>query len=323
MKVLSLSNGNQELQHVGQEILFKLSTYMYGTPFNMHQKYLSSLLNQIEGLDIECTEVTEQVILLSGVIRICGVHASNLNLLKPKIIIALSSTCPEGQIRILTAIAEVILQWNHVALEKAEEEHEHKLLKEFLEEIVSPYLIWKAGTSAESVRTMATACLCATIQGAALTVGQLLISDYAEQIVPLIEDNSVGTRAYSIRALLSSGPLELTKFKSLVFQVLARLDDASSEVRELSAKCLGILKPVITDEVQQDVDSIIDQVIERMILHLESPEQKLQELLAGSIQMIGKNFPVLLKKHVEAIPEKYPFKRLLLDNHTESVESSQ
>lgn len=323
MKVLSLSNGNQEIHDLGQEVLFKLSTYMYGSLFNMHQKYLSSLLHQIEGLDIETTEVTDQIILLSGIIRICGVHGSNLNMLKPKIIIALKNTCPEGRIRILTAIAEAILQWNHVALEKGEEEHEHELLKEFLEEIVLPYLTWNAGTSAESVRTMATACLCATIQGAALTVGQSLITDFAEQIVPLIEDNSVRTRAYSIRALHTSGPLELTKFKPLIFQVLARLDDASSEVRELSAKCLGILKPIINDEVQQDVDTIVDQVIERMILHLESPEQKLQELLAGSIQSIGKSFPELLKKHVEAIPEKYPFKRLLLDNHGESVESSQ
>uniref|UniRef100_A0A336M6X9 DNA polymerase zeta catalytic subunit n=1 Tax=Culicoides sonorensis TaxID=179676 RepID=A0A336M6X9_CULSO len=290
MKVMCLSAENNEIQTLGYEVLQKISTFSYTSVEDLHQRYISYVLNQIEGLDIEVTEVIESILFLSGYIRISGLNLSNIAIYQPHIIVALKNTCPEGQILTFKSIAEVMLKWSDKSLPDGETQDELPKLESFIKEVISPYLIWHAGQSAETVRTMATACLCSTVQGTAKNISQQLIETFSGELIPLIEDCSIRTRAYAIRALLSAGPLEPEKLKPLIFQVLARLDDPCAEVRELAATCLGHLKPKIDEERKQEWYSTIDQVIERMILHLESPEEKLKELLAKSLKIIGQDF---------------------------------
>lgn len=308
MKVMSLGTDDEEVQTLGKEILEKISSFTYASVQHLHDRYSSFLLKQIEGLDIETDEVLPQILLLSGVIRISHLHISNLKTFQPYILLALKNTCPEGQVSIFKSIAEVMLQWKDHTEGSADDEFTY--LKTFIQEVISPYLIWHAGRSAETVRTMATACLCATIQGSSSSIAEQLITHFSTELIPLIEDNSVRTRTLSLRILLSSGPMEADKLKPIVFQVSARLDDPCAEVRELAGTCLGHVQPLESEK--QHWESIIDQIVERMILHLESPEVKLKEVLAASLHQIGSAFPKVYEKHLNALPDSNPVKKLLV-----------
>lgn len=306
---MSLGSDNEEVQTLGKEILSKISAFTYASVQNLHDRYTVHLLTQIEGLDIETNEVHDQILLLSGVIRNSGMHISNIKTFQPYIILALKNTCPEGQVLIFKSIAESMLQWKDNLLSNAEGEGEYTHLKTFIEEVISPYLMWHAGRSAETVRTMATACLCATVQGSNQNIAEQLINTFSSELIPLIEDNSIRTRTFAVRILLSSGPLETEKLKPIIFQVSARLDDPCAEVRELAAICLGHLKPLLDEK--EVWAPVADQIIERMVLHLESPEVKLKELLAASLRKIGNEFPEVYKKHLNALPDQNPVKKLL------------
>lgn len=310
MKVMAIGGENEEVQTLGQEIVTKISSFTYANVQNMHDRYTLHLLKQIEGLEItEAEEVLQPIVLLSGIIRITGLNISNIKTFQSFITLALKNTCAEGRVLILKSIAEVMLLWNENVSEN-ENEDELTYLKTFIEEIIAPYLIWHAGRCAETVRTMATACLCATIQGTQQDISEKLILNFSLQILPLIEDNSIRTRAYALRILLCSGPLDLETLKPIIFQVSARLDDPCAEVRELAATCLGYLKP---DCEEKEVWSVvIDQIIERMILHLESPEVKLKEILTESLLKIAGEFPDVYQKHLNALPNENPIKKLLV-----------
>jgi hypothetical protein len=62
---------------------------------------------------------------------------------------------------------------------------------------------------------------------------------------------------------------------------LSRLDDACAEVRELAAKCLGILKLDQHSDTtaQSSWENVLKQIIPVMLLHLDDPEIKLKNLV--------------------------------------------
>ncbi|XP_063708550.1 dynein axonemal assembly factor 5 [Culicoides brevitarsis] len=304
MKVMSLGPEIEDIQTLGKEILAKISTFT--SVQGLHDRYSLHLLNQIGPLETEAEEVLPQISLLSGIINISGLHSANIRTFQPHILTALKNTCPEGRVLIFKSIAEVMIQWKTLSTSP---ENTEEVLKTFIQDVIQPYLVWAAGRSAETVRTMATACLCATIQGADEEIAAKLIDHFSSELVPLIEDNSIRTRAFALRILLSSGAMETEKLKPLMFQVSARLDDPCAEVRILAANVLGHMKA--TDK--KECEGIFDQIVERMILHLESPEVELKEKLAESLKKIGKEYSEVYEKHLNALPENNPIKKLLIE----------
>lgn len=87
-------------------------------------------------------------------------------------------------------------------------------LNDFVEDIIEPCLIWKVGRSAESLRAMATACLCSMSQGAPLESFNIL-PNLTRHLISLVEDNSVVTRAYALRCLQACGPVLVEQLKPL------------------------------------------------------------------------------------------------------------
>lgn len=88
------------------------------------------------------------------------------------------------------------------------------LLKLFVKEAIEPCLIWKAGRSAESVRTMATQVLNAMAQGAPEECASILPA-YAVIMHSLIEDNNAITRTYALRSIMNSGPFTAKEYSDL------------------------------------------------------------------------------------------------------------
>lgn len=113
-----------------------------------------------------------------------------------------------------------------------------------------------------------------------------LFSKQLKTIAGLIEDNSIATRAYALRSLLAVGAVDFENLKLIAFATVARLDDPSSEVREMAARCLGRLQLQTSgndDELSTwaDWEATLKPIISTMFLHLENPELKLRAAILG------------------------------------------
>lgn len=88
----------------------------------------------------------------------------------------------------------------------------------FMDEVIEPCLTWRAGRSAESIRTMATQALCAMTQGAPEECKSIL-PKYAVLLNTLIDDNNAITRTYSLRVIMMSGPFTAPEYSNLAMSM--------------------------------------------------------------------------------------------------------
>lgn len=172
-------------------------------------------------------------------------------------------------------------------------------LPPFFAETIAPLLIWHAGQTAESVRTMATASLCSLTQGTSTESARRIVESLMVPLVSLIDDHNIATRSYALKILQYVSPLNFDNLKTLAPAMLSRLDDPGSEVREKAAKCLGRLE--LADDDEQDLwEPLLKQILSTMLIHVESPEVNLRESLIDSIGCLGKGNP---KVYREALDE--------------------
>lgn len=131
-------------------------------------------------------------------------------------------------------------------------------------------------------------------------------------LVSLIDDHNIGTRSYTLRILQYIAPLEYEQLKILASAVLSRLDDPGSEVREKAAKCLGRLELSANNEDCLDVwESLLQQILTTMLLHLESPEINLRSTLIESIESLAKKYPKIYHKALDESTISADLKRKL------------
>lgn len=132
---------------------------------------------------------------------------------------------------------------------------------------------------------MATAVLCSLAQGTSKENGRKIVESLMVPLVSLIDDNSIATRSYALKALVYVGPLKYDQLKTLASALLSRLDDPGNEVRVKAAKCLGKLelKRDDDDDCGEMWESLVKQILNTMMIHLESPEIELRNALIQSI----------------------------------------
>lgn len=94
------------------------------------------------------------------------------------------------------------------------------LLNNFVENILEPILIWKAGRNAESIRAMATQVLC-SIGCSCIVEAREIFPKLAKHFVSLVEDELAITRAYAIRCVLKSGLFAYADYRQLMIGKLS------------------------------------------------------------------------------------------------------
>lgn len=95
------------------------------------------------------------------------------------------------------------------------QDESYELLKKFVHDIIEPTLIWRAGRNSESLRAMATTALYSMSEG--ITGKCAIFPELATQFVSLIEDHNVITRAYAVRSMKNSAPLQIEQLKLIVY----------------------------------------------------------------------------------------------------------
>ena len=153
-------------------------------------------------------------------------------------------------------------------------------------------MIWHAGRTAESVRTMATAVLCSLVQGTTKENSIKIVDACIIPLISLVDDNNIATRSYALKILMYVGPLKYDQLKTFGSGLLSRLDDPGHEVRVKAAKCLGKLKLIESDhdDFSDMWEHLLKQIFSTMMIHLESPEIDLRNSLVDSIVELCHNY---------------------------------
>lgn len=103
-----------------------------------------------------------------------------------------------------------MLNWNH---ENSQGES-FNLLNAFVEEVLEPCLIWKAGRDFGAIRAMATQALL-SIGDACPNEAYQIFPKLGKHLSSLSEDDLAITRSYAIRCILKSGPFSCEDYQQL------------------------------------------------------------------------------------------------------------
>ncbi|KAL5275685.1 HEATR2 family protein [Megaselia abdita] len=213
IKVMSLSFDYEDraLQNQGNEILECLKNEK--TIPQLHSEYLGPILMDLlplletPGLDMG----TEPILLLNGFIRICNFQENYLRALTKCIKKVWEFSSSDAKVKIFTSIASAMMNWD-----KTMGVGQNSKLEKFLNKCVSNHLVWKAGSSAESTRTLAVTTLCAVVQGAQ-SVSREILPKFANYFPSLIEENCIATRLYSLKCFVNFGPVDMELLKPIAY----------------------------------------------------------------------------------------------------------
>lgn len=161
---ISYDSDIESLKSFGREILLKLGKNDEKVVMKLHEKYLNSVLETFDCLDADNDGNSEPILLLHGVICLCGFQHAYLDNLKKLILTVWNHGSSDAKVKILSAISIGMMSWDKTI--NTDLETSSGLLRNFVEEVIQPHLVWKAGASAEGLRTLATATLCSMAQGA-------------------------------------------------------------------------------------------------------------------------------------------------------------
>ncbi|XP_011688411.1 PREDICTED: dynein assembly factor 5, axonemal [Wasmannia auropunctata] len=198
-------------------------------------------------------------------------------------------------------------------------ENPRKFVSTIVEELIVPGLIWAAGRAAEAIRTAAVCCLCAILQNKIINPGdkdeiyneagspaneekkESKMSITAEQfpsifdkivpvLVSLVDDKAKKTRLYSMRAicmLVTIGQrlscLDDEYIHRTYPVILKRLDDGCDDVRYAAVEALVDVWSVASEDYDTVVSRChVDALYTTMIIHLDDPESRFQEIMLGN-----------------------------------------
>ncbi|XP_055641881.1 dynein axonemal assembly factor 5 [Toxorhynchites rutilus septentrionalis] len=274
----------------------------------LHERHMKGIIAAVDNL--EMLDAAETIILLAGIVSGFGFWKSYHAPLKSALGAALVHTMPQGRIKLFSAISSGMLQWR--ATMQIPPEEQYLLMRDFVDDILTPYMHWEAGQTAESVRSMATTCLYSMTQGAEQPICTKLVESFIKIIEGLSEDSSVTTRSYALGILLSMGPTHCSVLKKAAQISIARLDDPSVDIRELAAKCLGCLQlsPMNEDDNFR-WETILRQMLPTMFLHLENPEEKLRVTILASIERLAVHHRALIGDISNEVAVGTPYKAKL------------
>lgn len=93
-----------------------------------------------------------------------------------------------------------------------EENSTSEVVNNFIDQCLLKMIIWKAGTSNEAIRSMATVAMYALLE-ADKKAAVVVIPNYIKYLIGLMEDQSVATRQYSTRIMTLVGEMEVQQLK--------------------------------------------------------------------------------------------------------------
>lgn len=203
--ILSFCEAGQDVRGTAEEQLEKLTNL---NP-KIHEDHLPTIL---KGLDFLEEAAEESVLFLHGLIVYGGIRPFYLPELMEAIKRVLNaSDSSEGKVKLLSGISIALRNWPLTMCEASNAE----VVNDFIDQCILKSIIWKAGTSNEAIRSMATVALFAVLE-ADRSSAKIVIPSYVKYIVGLMEDQSVSTRKFSTKIMTLVGPMDVQKLKMTI-----------------------------------------------------------------------------------------------------------
>ncbi|XP_017099772.2 dynein axonemal assembly factor 5 [Drosophila bipectinata] len=313
----SLTGGRNKDVEFGQTLIEKIISFEQVSEAKLHERWFHLALKDVENLDATLEDNAEPVMLLDGLINICLIRATYISDLIDKVKVVFAHCCDSAQVRIFSTLSMASLRWSQTV--DIEREQSTQLLSHFISEVVEPYLTWQAGSSAEAMRSLAMATLCALAQGAEEEALEVL-PPLAKHMPSLLEDRNVSTRHFAIKAVVYFRGLSVEDIKPLGYSTLQRMDDPSAEIRTLATIAVGKLKPKFKSESEEGSsgerevwETFVKRAMDLLLLHYESPEKDIR----GAVEVTLKE---LIPSYRGAWEERYQRARAMCpdkDHHDE------
>ncbi|SPP80269.1 dynein assembly factor 5, axonemal [Drosophila guanche] len=292
----SLNSDNSDL-NVGQRVMERVAQFLDLTLDQLHERCFHLALADVQNLDAALEDNVEPVLLLDGLINIGHLRRSYLKLLIERVKIVFEYCSPNAQIRIFSSLSMAALHWSSTMLPAEDTQDSPSMLKTFVSDIVEPYLMWKAGANAESMRTLAMATLCALSQSAPEAVLEVLPS-LVQHMPSLLEDRNSSTRNYAIKTVHYFRGLSVEELKPLAYAAMQRMDDPSAGIRSMAALAVSKLSPVFQGDSEEDVkhqhevwDTFIKRAMDLLLLYHESPEKDIKKAAELSLENLAIDHP--------------------------------
>lgn len=220
----------------------------------------------------------------------------------------------EMKLKLLTSVA-IILQNSDKTHCIAKDLFDPFLLS-LLKGVIAPNLIWKAGRTAEALRTITVSCLLSILQthgaGSEETVTYML-----DSIVPilltLVEDSSKKTRLYSCHCLshIISAAQTLIQYNAehvhkIYCVVMKRLDDVDDVVRKSAVEILRKLFSNLPADYNLECSSAhIEALYSTLLIHLDDPCEEFGSLLLGVLKDLSALKPCYLLQRLKATQSSF------------------
>ena len=150
-----------------------------------------------------------------------------------------------------------------------------------VKDILIPGLKWKAGRTAQAVRTAASASIWSCLVASASNCETLLplVLQSWSSILGLLDDDSEKTRYYALRslniALSSSGPGLPVQMLAKCKVVGGRLEDSDSLNREEAVRCTSALISYVEEHARDEANLIAPKevLLQKLLLHMDDQSQ--------------------------------------------------
>lgn len=202
MTILSFCGPEQDLQSKAETVL----EMILQANQRLHEDHLPTIL---KGLDFLDDAPDESVLFLHGLIVYGGFRPSYLELLKEAIQkILYESDNAEGKVKLLSGISIGLRRWPETMMEG----NSIDAVNDLVDQCLLKSIIWKAGTSNEAIRSIATVAMFALWESD-MKAAASTIPKYVKYLVGLMEDQSVATRQYSTRIMTLVGAMDAQNLK--------------------------------------------------------------------------------------------------------------
>ncbi|XP_074742673.1 dynein axonemal assembly factor 5 isoform X2 [Strix uralensis] len=186
-------------------------------------------------------------------------------------------------------------------------------LETVIKDILAPNLQWHAGRTAAAIRTTAVSCLWALIHCEMLSPKEILtVKDgLMPQIIAAMDEDSKITRLMACRIVgvflkVCGRQFDEDKFTTTYTEVLKRLDDASRDVRLAAAHTLtNWFKCLEDSDVKSAMESHIEFLYQELLIHLDDPDQNIQNAVLEVLKEGSVLYPELLVKEIEGVVHKH------------------
>ncbi|XP_077590424.1 dynein axonemal assembly factor 5 [Stigmatopora nigra] len=216
----------------------------------------------------------------------------------------------EMRMNIFTMLAKLLLDGENTLDSKGGFRAESE---KFLDQVLLPNLVWRAGRCAAALRTAVLSCLLALLHGGAITTQQLLRveENLTPQLLSSLDEDSQMARLLACRSLCAllrlAGPgLRDEVLNKIYPELLKRLDDSNEGVRREALRALNWWLSGL--DANYNVELCVAHLrflFQQLLLHMDDPDDGvrghvLEVLMSGSSVL-----PHVLREEVDAVRDKH------------------